>query len=214
MPATVAQLGERALRRLGVAVVAVADRPAQAAPVPPETIATRALMLLGVIAADEAPPTLDQALALEKVRAVHDQLVGQGFVSWAIDAIPLAASEEMIRLTAMHLAPAFGKVADPVQQDVVETRIRRVSVVMGAPDLAAQAVLAVHMDLDARGKARWSVFDIWEAAEQPYVVLAANILAPEFGLPVDDRGELMARTRLAQLIALPTDGETFATEYF
>lgn len=214
MPATVAQLGERALRRLGVAVVAAAARPALSAVVPAATIATRALIMLGVIAADETPSAADQALALGKVEAVHDQLVAQGFVSWPLAAIPQAVAEEMTRLAALHLAPAFGKAADPAMQDAIETRIRRVAVVMGAPDLAAEAVLAVHSDLTARGKARWSVFDIPSAVEHPYVVLAANILAPEFGLPVDDRSGLMAMTRLAQIIALPLTDEVLAVEFF
>jgi hypothetical protein len=44
MDTTIATIGERALRRLGVAIVVVANRPAAVAPIALATIATRALI--------------------------------------------------------------------------------------------------------------------------------------------------------------------------
>jgi hypothetical protein len=46
--ATVAQLGARALRKLGVAIVANASRPAAGATVTAATVAARVLLELGV----------------------------------------------------------------------------------------------------------------------------------------------------------------------
>jgi hypothetical protein len=214
MAATIADLGARALRRLGVAAVAASDRPAAGATVPAATIATRALIWLAVIAADETPAAADQALAADKVAAIHDALVSQGIASWALDAIPLAVSEEMVRLTAMHLAPAFGKATDPAQQDAIEARIRRVSLLLNAQDFAEQAVMDVHANLDARGKTRWSMWDIPDFAEAPYILMAANLLAPLFGLPADPAADARAMRDLAQVIALGAGPEPIRAEYF
>ncbi|HXI78044.1 MAG TPA: hypothetical protein VNH21_12960, partial [Steroidobacteraceae bacterium] len=66
MAVSIATLGERALRRLGVAIIPAADRPALAAPVALAAIATNALLWLAIIAADETPSPADAALALAK----------------------------------------------------------------------------------------------------------------------------------------------------
>ena len=139
--ATVAQIADRVLRRLGIVVVPAADRPilntsvstatiatnalielgviatgapplSQAVVVTTDAIATLALVKLGVIASDETPLTADMTLAQAAVAAVHANLVAQGHVDWVATAITNAVSEEYASLTAMHLAPAFGKSAD------------------------------------------------------------------------------------------------------
>src|SRR5580765_77103 len=144
MTVTVATLGERALRRLGVTVVAAADRPALTVTIPPVSLATGALVELGVIAADEAPAPADAALAASKVAAVHDALVAQAVVPWGLDAVPQAVSEEYIKLTANVMASSFGKPGDPAIHAALEVRVRKVALVMGAPELATEAVMAVH----------------------------------------------------------------------
>jgi hypothetical protein len=212
--ATVAALGARVLRRLGVAAVAAGDRPGQIAPVGVAAIALRALQWLSVVAADETPAAADLAYAETKTRALHDSLVAQGLVAWTADAIPAAVSEDMVRLVALHLAPAFGKTGDPAQLDAIESRIRRISLLATAPQVAEQAVMDVHAGLDARGVTRWSVFDIPDHVEGPYVVLAANLAAPQFGLPVDQAAEVRALRELAQVIALRSSGGHVRTEYF
>lgn len=209
-----ATLGERALRRLGISIVPVASRPALSVTVADATLATGALIELGVIAADETPAALDQSLALSKVQAVHDSLVSRGIVSWASSAIPQYVSEEYTKLTGLIMASSFGKQADPAQWPVLEERIRRTALVQRAPDLATEAVNAVHADLSARGKVRWTVFDIPLAAEQPYVLLAAFKLAPEFGGQANPADYALAEKSLARLIALPTSGERTPVEYF
>ena len=214
MSVSAATLGERALRRLGVAVVPVADRPALATVIPAATVATNALLALAVIAADETPSSLDQALALAKVTAIHDSLVSQGFVSWSLAAIPQAASEEYMQLTALHLAGSFGKSGDPAQQPVIEARIRKVAVIMGAPAEATAAVLSVHQDFAARGKVRWSIFDIPAAVEDVYTYLAAYQLAPLYGQKSNDLDMAQANQALDRYISLPSSGERVRAEYF
>lgn len=214
MAVTVADLGARVLRRLGIAAVAAADRPALTVTVSVAEIALRALQWLGVVAADETPIAADAAIAQAKVQAVHDSLVGQGIVSWPSSAIPQAVSEDYVMLVALHLASTFGKPGDAAQEPAREAHIRRVSLLMQAPGIAEQAVMDVHANLDARGKARWSVFDIPDYAEAPYVMLAANLAAPAFGLPVDPAADVRAMRDLAQVVSLRSSGAHVRAEYF
>ncbi|HEY2616149.1 MAG TPA: hypothetical protein VGI78_02315 [Acetobacteraceae bacterium] len=214
MTVSVAALGERALRRLGVAIVPVADRPALSTLMLPSTLASNALVELGVIASDETPSASDQALALARVLSVHEAMVAQGFVPWSINAIPQAVSEEYSRIAGLQLASAFGKQGDPQMVTVLEQRVRKVAMVLQAPDEAAQAVFDVHQNLSARGLVRWSVFDMPDAAELPYVMLAANRLAPSFGAQADPNDDVAATRALYQIIALPSSGEATPVAYF
>lgn len=219
---TAQEIAELALRTIGVIVVPLAQRPAATAPVPAATVATNALLWLGIIAPEDdltdparAP---DQAFALTKVLAIHDSLVAQALVSWASDAIPKAVSEEYTMLVAQHLGPAFGKpVGDAAGQEGVEGRIRRMAMILRAPDIALAEVVDVHNDLAARGKVRWSIFDVPPGAIGPYVTLAAASLAPQFpGLakPVSPGDAVTAMAQLARIIALPSAGEPVIAEYF
>jgi hypothetical protein len=214
MTVSVATLGERALRRLGVAIVPEAERPSLIVTVPAATIATNALIELGVIASDETPSTTDQALALAKTNSVHDSLVAQSFVRWTVGAIPQAVAEEYIKLTAAAAATAFGKQADLQAYTALEQRVRKIAMMMQAGDEATVAVLAVHRDLVARDMARWSSFDIPDAAEQSYVMLAAQLLAPSFGGQVNPQENLVAMALLAKYIALGPSGERVHAEYY
>jgi hypothetical protein len=214
MTVGVADIAERALRRLGVAVVPVANRPPLAVTIPVATIATNALLWLAVIASDETPSASDQALAVAKVNAVHDSLVSQAFVSWTSGAIPQAMSEEYTLLTAMHLATAFGKAADPAQLPVFEGRVRKYQVVMDAPAAAQNAVMDVHNDLSMRGLVRWSSWDIPDSAADAYEMLAANQIAALFGMQDDEKAGRASEIQLARMIALPTSGERTPAEYF
>jgi hypothetical protein len=214
MTVGVAEIAERALRRLGVAVVPVANRPPLAVTIPVATIATNALLWLAVIASDETPSATDQALAVSKVQAVHDSLVSQAFVSWASGAIPQAMSEEYTMLTAMHLSTAFGKTADPAMLPALEGRVRKFQIVLDAPAAAQNAVMDIHNDLSMRGLVRWSSWDIPDSAADAMEQLAANQIAPLFGQQGDDKAGLAAERQLMRMIALPTSGEATPAQYF
>jgi predicted deacylase len=88
------------------------------------------------------------------------------------------------------------------------------ALVLSAPDIATKAVTAVHADLAARGRVRWSIEDVPAAAEQPYVTLAAFQLAPLFEQQGNAAEVVQANRQLAQIIALPTSGERVQVEYF
>jgi hypothetical protein len=214
MTVSVATIGEQALRRLGVAVVSVADRPPAGAIVAAATMATNALVELGVIASDETPSATDQSLVLAKLAAVHDSLSANANVRWTVNAVPLAVSEEYTRLTALQAASAFGKQVDPAMLAMLEGRVRKVAMIMQAPDDATAAVMSVHQDLTARGLARWSVFDIPDAVTDPYTVMAADALAPLFGMDTDAKDTQDAIIAIYRYIALPTSGERTVAEYF
>jgi hypothetical protein len=155
-----------------------------------------------------------QTLAEARAEAIHEGLVAQGLVSWASSAIPRSISEPMVSLVANQVAPVLGGKLDPTIEQAMEARVRRMSLIIAGPALAEQAVRAVHGDLAARGKARWSWSDLPGAAERPYVYLAAYNLAPEFGVPQNENDRAMATIDLHRLIALPTSGERITVEYF
>jgi hypothetical protein len=155
-----------------------------------------------------------QTLAEARATAVHEGLVAQGIVSWDSAHIPRAISEDMIALVANEIAPVLGGKMDAGLAAGFEARVRRMSLILAGPALAEQAVRAVHADLAARGKARWSINDIPPAAERPYVFLAAHALAPEFGVPQNQGDLQMATVDLARIISLPTSGEPTAAVYY
>jgi hypothetical protein len=214
MTATIADIATAALRRIGVAVVADADRPALTTTFTLSDIATAALVELGEIAADETPSDSDQALAEAKAGAVHDALVAQGIVSWPAALVPQSVMEAYTRLTAQILAASFGKSADPAVTPLLEKRVREVAMMLGSLTLAKASVLAVHQNLVARGVARWSAFDIPDGAAEPYAMLAADDLAPQFEKPRVPGDTQTANRTLAQITSLPSSGEPVMAAYF
>lgn len=214
MAVSIGTIAQQALRRLGVRVVPLDDSPTLTEMVPAATIATSALVELGVIASDETPIPSDQALMLDKVRSVHASLDAQGVVWWSADAMPRAFAEEFTKLAAAYAASSFGKAVDPAVVALLEGRVRKGVMVLSADDNAQQAVQAVHDDLVMRGIARWTVFDIPQALSDPYVVLAADNLAPLFGMDTDAKDTAQAMVSIFRYVALPTSGETVAATYF
>jgi hypothetical protein len=214
MTAAIADIVTAALRRIGVAVVADADRPALTSTFTLSDIATAALIELGVIASDETPSAADLALAQAKAAAIHDAMVVQGFVSWQSSLVPQSVVEAYTRLTAQVLASSFGKSADPAVTPLLEKRVRETAMMLGSLTLAKASVLAVHQNLTARGIARWSVFDIPDGAAEPYAMLAADDLAPQFERPRVPGDTQMANRTLAQITSLPSGGEPVMAAYF
>ena len=215
MTVSVSTIAERALRRLNVTVVPLDDRPTLTEMVPVATIATMALVELGVIASDETPLASDQALALDKVASVHAALDAMALVWWDGTAVPRAFVEEYTKLTAAQAASSFGKAIDPAVVTMLEGRVRRGAMGIAATDIATEAVMAIHNDLVAKGIARWSSLDIPVMAAMPYEMLAAYELAPKFPPAEQDKNEFAQAMRtLFAITALPTSGERVVAEYF
>ena len=190
------------------------DSPTLTEMVPAATIATAALVELGVVASDETPSAADQALAVDKVASVHAALDAYGVVWWDGTAMPRAFAEEYTKLTANVMASSFGRAADPANQAMLEGRVRRGAMIISSHDIAVDAVMDVHANLVARGVARWTSLDIPDAAADPYTMLAANSLAPLFDKQPVPSDDVWAARALAQIVALPTSGERVPAEYF
>jgi hypothetical protein len=214
MTVSIGTIGQQALRRLGVRVVPLDDSPTLTELVPASTIATAALVELGVIASDETPSASDQALMVDKVASVHASLDAQGVVWWSSDAMPRAFVEEYTKLAAAYAASSFGKSIDPAVVALLEGRVRKGAMVLSADDNAQQAVQAVHDDLVMRGCARWTTWDIPEAVGDAYAVLAADRLAPLFGMDTDAKDTALAMVAIYRYVALPSSGETVVAAYF
>ena len=215
MTVSIGTIGQQALRRLGVRIVPLDDSPTLIEMVPVSAIATAALVELGVIASDETPSASDQALMVDKVASVHASLDAQGVVWWPAEAgMPRAFAEEYTKLTAAYAASAFGKTIDPAVVALLEGRIRKGVMVLSADDNANQAVQSVHDDLVMRGIARWTTWDIPDALSDPYTVLAADALAPLFGMDTDPNDTKDATVAIYRYVALPSSGETVVAAYF
>ena len=309
--ATVAQLGARALKKVGLTPVALVDQPSAGTVVPVSQIAARALRLLGVsqagsgatapsggtvtqaaiatralrrlavVAADEVPATVDQTLAEEKVQAVHEHLAGNAIVTWGGTSIPLRAAEHYAIMAATLIAPAFGlpvaagefssveqsiraqivagtdgqalaevevkaahqtavglgyaswadtAIPEAVAPQYVQMTAARLGPVYGKPGdeqayagalalvrrftmsgatgqaLAEQKIRAVHADLSARGLTRWTLAELPDYAEEPMVMMAAEILAPDVGQPIQAGMFLAGEKMIRRLIQAPTSG--------
>ena len=215
MTVSVSTLAERALRRLNVTVVPLDDRPTLTEMIPVATIATMALVELGIIASDEAPIPSDQALAVDKVASVHAALDAMALVWWDGTAVPRAFVEEFVKLVAAAASSSFGKATDPAALALLEGRVRRGVMGIASHDIAVEAVMAVHTDLVGRGVARWSSNDIPEMAALSYEQLATYNLAPKFPPAEQDKAEFTQAMRtLYTITALPTSGERVVVEYF
>jgi len=231
MAVTVSMLAERALRRLGVAIVPVAERPAlntrvapgdiaigalielgviatdevpasQATVVPVDTIATTALIKLGVIASDETPSATDLALSRGAVNAVHAALVAQGSVEWTSAQIRSDVSEEYAGLTAFHIASSFGKQGDPAIVPLLEGRIAHVSRVQRAYALALSKLTQVQASLVSQANVTWDNLGVPMAVAEEYTRLVAMALASSFGKPVEPQMLAIWEARVRRMAAV------------
>jgi hypothetical protein len=211
---SVATIAQQALRRLLVRIVPLDDSPTITEMVPAATIATAALVELGVIASDETPSASDQALMVDKVASVHAALDAQGVVWWSGTAMPRAFVEEYVKLAAAQGASSFGKQADPALVGMLEARVKKGAMVLSADDNAVQAVMSVHQDLVLRGIARWTSLDIPDGLTDPYVVLTCDALGPLFSVDTDPKDTAAAMLAIYRYIAVPSSGETMRAVYF
>jgi hypothetical protein len=85
-----------------------------------------------------------QTLAEARVATVHDELVGNGYASWALNAIPQAVADDYTALVELELAPVFEIKADPAEVPVLAARVKRFALVLQAQALAEARVNAIH----------------------------------------------------------------------
>lgn len=156
-----------------------------------------------------------QQRARDRIASVHAELNALGLVTWNLDAIPAGVAQAYVALAVEELAPSFGRKADPAAREAAMARVRRI--VMGGvagQALAEQKVRAVHAELDARGRTRWFLADLPDYAEEPYVLMAAVLLAPEVGAQADPSWWQGGERMLIRAVALPTDYRPVVAAYF
>ena len=214
MTVSIGTIAQQALRRLGVRIVPLDDSPTLTEMVPVATIATMALVELGVIASDETPIPSDQSLMVDKVSSVHAALDAQGVVWWPSGSVPRAFVEPYTKLAAAYAASSFGKAVDPQVVAMLEAQIKKGAMVLSSDDNAQQAAMAIHNDLVMRGLARWTSLDIPDPVGDAYCVLTADRLAPLFSMDTDPRDAQAAMIAIYRYVALPSSGETVSTAYF
>lgn len=80
-------------------------------------------------------------------------------------------------------------------------------------ELALQKLKAVHASLKADGALRWTLGEIPDFAEEPYVMMAAYLAAPEFGLAADPSAWMFGLSEIQSGVRLRSIGPVCA-EYF
>jgi hypothetical protein len=156
-----------------------------------------------------------QERAADKVIAVQNEVNALGLVTWTANAIPAGMVDSIATLAAMQMGPEFGKEFDPKMWEFNVNRIRQVS--MGGPAgqaLAEQKIRAVQWSLEARGRARWTMYDVPSWAEEPLVMMAASLLGPECGVKPDPNWQQMAEMDLMRIVSLPSNRGPVIASYF
>jgi hypothetical protein len=155
------------------------------------------------------------ARAADKVAAVQNELNALGLVTWDDNSIPASLADAIAAMATMQMGPEFGREFDPKAWAFHEDRVRRVA--MGGPAgqaLAEQKIRAVHYSLDARGRTRWNLASVPEYVEEPYVLMAATLLAPECGVKADPNWYAAGEMDLMRIVSLPSQREPVQADYF
>lgn len=155
--------------------------------------------------------------AADRVRAIASEMSALGLADWDADHIPAYLADAVTDMAVQQMGAEFGKSFDPQMYAAMESRIRRT--VMGGPlgqALAEQKVIAVHADLDARGRTRWTIYggDLPTWAEEAYVFMAAALLAPECDVKVDPGWWQMGDMMLTRAISVPSLHRPVVAQYF
>ena len=138
-----------------------------------------------------------------------------GLVDYDISTLPGPIGDAIAGLAAAELGPDFGKDETPDALAARWMRIKRVAMGGAAGQkLAEQKVRAVHASLEARGRTRWSLYLLPTFAEEPYVLMAAALLAPEVEMKADPAWLPGAEQTLIQINSIPTNYASVRAVYF
>lgn len=156
-----------------------------------------------------------QTRAETAVNAAHQTLNAMGFVTWTTSAIPEAAAEHYAIMAAAQLAPVYGKPRDDTAYASAIAMVRRFAY-SGATgqSIAEGKVRAAYGSLAARGLSRWTLASIPEEAEEPIVMMAAALLAPDIGEPVPQGAYQAGEAEIRRITALGTSRSGVVAEYY
>lgn len=218
MTATVAQLAARALKKVGLSPVAVADRPTAASTVSLALIAARALRMVGANPVAEADAASNSGTVT--VTALGNRVLQRlGFNPVAVASKPSAGTNQSVTLIADRALRLLG--ANPIAEasaasnsgtvtvaNIATRALRRLAVVdaeetpaTADQTLAETDVTAVHEQLAAINYVTWASSAIPTYAAEWYVIMAADRLKPAFGM-TPSADEYMAAREACRLAAM------------
>ena len=194
MSQTPDQLGQRALRKLGFALVANAGRPGAGATYAAGDVVTQVMRDLGVVTTEAErvgvlPPVTRTEIAARGLRLVRINPVSAGLIS-AVSYGPADIAPRALRQVGVNPADlasvATGIVYTKAQ---IGTMILRKLAVVGSdenPSVFDQAeaeihVAAVHDTLAALDYVNVAISGVPANIAEYYVIMAANLAAPAFG---------------------------------
>lgn len=73
---------------------------------------------------------------------------------------------------------------------------------------ALEKLRSVHSMLKAKRLLRWTLNDIPDVAEEPYVMLASILAAADFGAPIRPEWQLLGMQQIQEAVNLPATGVT------
>jgi hypothetical protein len=156
-----------------------------------------------------------QTRAETAVNAAHQTLNSMGFVTWATSAIPEGAAEHYAIMAAAQLAPVYGKPRDDTAYASAIAMVRRFAYSGATGQSIAEAkVRAAYGSLAARGLSRWTLASIPEEAEEPIVMMAAALLAPDIGEPAPPGIYQAGEAEIRRITALGTSRTGVVAEYY
>ena len=186
MAATVAQLGARVLRKLGIAIVANASRPAEGATLTSATVAGRVLLELGIPVLEADRPAAPGAMLGAFVLGT-DALNEQPIVSQA------ELASRALRAVGVNPAPTGSGTITGITYtgaQIATSVLIKLAVIApeDTPDAADQAealsrVSAVHDILADSDYVSWTINAIPASVADFYIVMAVQLTAPQFGKP-------------------------------
>ena len=108
-----------------------------------------------------------QTLAEDRVATVHDELVGNGYASWALNAIPQAVADDYTALVQFQVSNAFDMHTDVANLvPSLEARVKRFALVLQAQALAEARVNAIHDELVGSAHVSWAAIAIPQAVSR------------------------------------------------
>lgn len=81
-------------------------------------------------------------------------------------------------------------------------------------DKALIGLKSAHYELVTEGLTRWTMSDIPSELEEPYVMMAAFYIAPDFGMPADINMKLLGMKMVRSYIMTPKADAPAPADYF
>jgi len=196
MTVTLAQLGARALRKLGISVVADSLSPASAPPLTSAAVAARVLRELGIPVAESDRPAAIGTVTQTEIAARALRIVGANpaTLTPAIASAIIWTPGDVGKAALLKLA-VIASDETPATLDQAEATAR---------------ASAVHDILATADYVTWPATAIPNSAFEYYVIMTANLLAPEFGKPATMEAFLAAESAIRQQALSGAYGQAIA----